>query len=208
MHAMKVYTDYEAEKFLSKYLPVARNQLVQRVEEIKIKLPFVLKIISKDALHKSEIRGVRIIHHPEEVESNFSALLSIAKEKKLQLDGILVQEYSKGMETIIGIKRDEVFGHVLMFGLGGIFTEVLEDIAIRKCPITYQDAGEMIDELKARKIFYGFRGQRVHLGFLKRMLVRASLIPLKLKELQELDINPFILGEHGGKVVDARMVVS
>ena len=100
----EVYTDYEAEQFLRKYLPVAKHQLVQRADEIKIKLPFVLKIISKDALHKSEINGVRILHQPSEVESNFSDLLKIAKEKRLKLDGILVQEYSKGIEAIIGIK--------------------------------------------------------------------------------------------------------
>jgi len=205
---MRVFTDYEAERFLSKHLPVAKNQLVQNVSQIKINLPFVLKIISKDALHKSEIHGVRIIQHQSEVEENFQDLLRIAKEKKLRLDGILVQEYSKGIETIIGIKNDEVFGHVLLFGLGGIYTEVLEDIAIRKCPITYGDAGEMVDELRARKIFYGFRGEKVNLQFLKRILVKASEIPGRYKQVQELDINPFMLVEHSGKVVDARMVVS
>lgn len=202
----EVYTDYQAEEFLMRYLPVAKHQLVQKVEEIKLKLPFVLKIISQDALHKSEIRGVRILQHASEVESNFNDLLRIAKEKKLKLDGILVQEYSKGIEVILGIKNDEVFGHVLLFGLGGIFTELLEDVSIRKCPISFQDAGEMIDELKAKKIFYGFRGSKVNLKFLKRVMVKVSLIPGKHPYLRELDINPFILQEKAGRVVDARIV--
>ena len=205
---MRVFTDYEAEQLLKKYLPVAKHQLVQKLDGVRMKPPLVLKIISKDALHKSEIHGVRIIQHQSEVEENFQDLLRIAKEKKLRLDGILVQEYSKGIETIIGIKNDGVFGHVLLFGLGGIYTEVLEDISIRKCPITYEDAGEMIDELKAKKIFYGFRGGKVNLQFLKRILVKASELPGRYKHIQELDINPFILGERAGKVVDARMVVS
>lgn len=189
-------------------MPVAKNQIVQNVSEIRIKPPFVLKIISRDALHKSEIKGVRILQHQSEVAENFQDLLRIAKQKRLRLDGIMVQEYSKGLEVIFGIKKDEVFGHVLLFGLGGVFTEVLEDIAIRKCPITLQDAEEMIDELKAKKIFYGYRNIGVDRRFLQKMLVRASQIPLRYPGIQELDINPFILSGKKGKVVDARMVVS
>jgi len=202
----KILTDYEAEKLISKYIPISKNQLVQDYEEIKIKVPLVMKIISPQALHKTDIGGVKIVKIQRNVGTDFDDLIAIAKKKKLKLDGIMVQKYYEGEQLIIGIKKDPVFGHVLLFGMGGIFTEVLEDTAIRKCPISKHDVNEMIEELKASKIFHGFRGRNLHIGKLKQALIRVSQIPKKYKNLLELDINPFILNEKEGVVVDARIV--
>ncbi|MCH7568607.1 MAG: acetate--CoA ligase family protein [Nanoarchaeota archaeon] len=202
----EVFNGYKSEKFLRKFIPVSKNQLVRRLRKIKIKPPLVLKIISKDALHKSDINGVRIIKTEAELEKNFLELLAISRRRKLKLDGIMVQEFYEGEQLIIGIKKDPTFNHVILFGLGGIFTEVLEDFSIRKCPINKEDAQEMIDELKAKKIFYGFRGKKLNLEVLKKTLVNVSKIPLKHKNIQELDINPFILNDKEGRVVDARIV--
>ena len=201
-----IYNDYKAEKFLSKFIPIAKNQLVKKAEDIKIKPPMVLKIISDQALHKSDIGGVRIIKREEDLQEEFNDLLKIAKRRLLKLDGILVQEFYEGEQLIIGIKKDPVFNHIILFGVGGIFTEVFNDTSIRKCPITKEDAQEMIDELRARKIFYGFRGKKLNIEFLKKILVKVSEIPLKHKKIEELDINPFILNDKSGKVVDARIV--
>ncbi|HIG52084.1 TPA: acyl-CoA synthetase, partial [Candidatus Pacearchaeota archaeon] len=159
-------------------------------------------------LHKTEINGVRIIKSNQELESNFKDLIKTANKKKIKLKGIMVQEFYKGEQLIIGIKKDPVFNHVILFGLGGIFTEVLDDISIRKCPITLQDAKEMISELKAKKIFEGFRGKKLNTNLLKKVLVEISKIPTNNKKIAELDINPFILNEKSGKVVDSRIIFS
>jgi len=202
----EVYTGFKAEKLLSKFVPVSKSQLVKKFEDIRIKPPLVLKIISFQAIHKSDIKGVRIVNSKEDVEPNFKDLLSIAKRKRLKIDGIMVQKFYEGEQLIIGIKKDPTFGHVILFGLGGIFTELLEDTSIRKCPINKHDAQEMIDELRSRKLFYGFRGKKLNTTLLKRTLIKVSEIPKKHKKIQELDINPFILNEKIGIVVDARIV--
>ncbi len=202
----KIFTGFAAEKFLSKYLSTSKNQLVHSAKEIKIKTPLVLKIISPDALHKSDIKGVRIIKNHSDIESEFNELIRIAKKRKLKLEGIMVQEFIEGEKLILGIKKDPTFNHIILFGLGGIFTEVLDDISTRKCPITISDADEMINELKASKIFHGFRGIKLNTDILKNTLVKLSKIPLKHKSISELDINPFILNEKSGIIVDARIV--
>ena len=201
-----IYTDYEAEKFLSKYIETAENQLVKKVEDIRIKTPLVLKIISPQALHKSDIGGVKIVRKQEDVEEAFHELLTIVKKRRIKLDGILAQKYIEGTKLIIGIKKDEVFGHIILFGLGGILTALFEDTSIRKCPIDKNDAQEMIDELSAKKLFYGFRGKKLTRELLKKTLVKISEIPGKNKKILEMDINPFILTEKRGVVVDARIV--
>lgn len=204
----EVWNEFKAEKFLSKYLDVAKSQLVRKFEEIKIKAPCVLKIVSDDALHKTEIGGVKIVKEQKNLESDFNSLLDIARKKKLKIEGILVHEFVSGQELIIGINKDEVFGHVIVFGVGGIFTEVLKDTSMRKCPITRKDAEEMIFELRAKKIFEGFRGRKLNLEVLKKTLVKVSEIPLKNKAIVEMDINPYILNEKTGKVADARIVLA
>lgn len=201
----EVFNGYQAEQFLKKFISISKSQLVKAHTEIKIKPPLVLKIISDQALHKTEIGGVKIIKTKQEIMPAFNELITKARKHKLDLKGILVQEFIEGEQLIIGINRDPVFGHIILFGLGGIFTEVLEDTSIRKCPITENDAQEMIDELKARKIFYGFRGKKLNLPALKKTLVQISKVPTKYKTLKEMDINPYILNEKTGVPVDARI---
>jgi len=209
---MKVFTEVEAEKLISKYLPVSKSKLVKNIKEAinstkKIKYPVALKIISKDALHKSDIGGVIFVYNEKELIKGFEKLEKISKKHKLKLDGIMVQEYFQGKQLVIGIKKDPSFGHAIMFGLGGVLVEVLKDVSFRICPITEKDAQEMIDELKAKQILYGFRGDKgVDIKLLKKILVKASKIPLKHKDITELDINPLIMTDKIGKVVDARIV--
>lgn len=203
----RVYTNYEAEKFLSKNkIPVSESQLVKRLSEIKIKPPLVLKIISQDALHKTEINGVRIVKDIHQLEKSYNDLMRISKSKNLRLEGIMVQKFVEGEQLIIGIKKDPVFNHVILFGLGGIFTEVLNDTSIRKCPIKKSDVKDMISELKSSRIFKEFRGKKLNTKFLEETLVNVSKIPSKNKKILELDINPFILNEKSGLVVDSRII--
>ena len=198
-----ILSAYESEKFLSKTVPVPESQLVDKLSEITIKAPLVLKILSSQAVHKTEIGGVRIVNHKDELFSSFEDLLAAAKKNKIKIDGILVQEFIEGQQLIIGIKKDSVFGHVIAFGLGGIFTELINDVSIRKCPITILEA----QELKSSKLFHGFRNIKLNTQLLKETLVTISKLPQKHKDIKELDINPFILNAKEGKAVDVRVVL-
>lgn len=210
---MKAYTEEKAEKFL-KTLPVAKSELVKDLRGAKkaakrIKFPLALKIISPKALHKTEIGGVVFAKNEEELEKGFSELIKKAKQKRLPLRGIYLQEFIEGKEVVIGIKRDHAFGHGIMFGIGGKYIELLRDVTFRVCPITEKEAGDMINELKYSKILTGFRGERpVNINILKSTLTKVSKIPIKHKKIEEMDINPFIINEKTGKIVDARIVFS
>lgn len=211
---MKTLTEPKAEQLLSKYLPIADGVLVKDAEEAKkfakkSKYPVILKLISPQALHKTEVEGIRKADSEEELEREFNELLSIAKKKRLKLEGILVQEYVKGTETIIGLKKDPTFGHVIVFGIGGVFVELLKDVSFRICPITDKDAESMIEELKAKKLLFGFRGAKpANIKALKNAIVSVSKIPQKHPEIEELDINPFMIDDKKGKVVDARIILN
>ncbi len=209
----EVWTEAKAEDFLQKYLDVAKHVLCRNQDDVlkasrRFSFPFVLKLSAKDLVHKSDIGAVAIVKHAEELETKLKLLMAAAQKHKLKLDGILVQEYVEGHQLIIGIKRDPTFGHCVMLGIGGIFVEVMKDVAFRVCPISEYDADEMINELKGKKILEGYRGGiKANISELKKILVKASQIPKRLPEIEELDINPLILNDKVGKVVDARIVV-
>jgi hypothetical protein len=204
----KTLTVDESLDFIGKYLQTARSYLVRDISEIRQTFPLVLKIVSPDAVHKTEFRGVRIVKDLSALNSEFNDLISIAKKHRLKIRGILVQEFIRGKEVIIGIKKDPSFGHVIMFGLGGIMVELLKDVSFRVCPISESDAGSMIDDLKGKGILAGFRGEpAVNLSLLKKILVKASYIPAKNPSIVELDINPLIINEKDAFVVDSRLVL-
>ncbi|MSR86016.1 hypothetical protein EXS74_01315, partial [Candidatus Woesearchaeota archaeon] len=152
-----VYTEDTTEDFLRAYIPVAKHLLTDSFDDAlqavkKLSFPAVLKIISPDALHKSDIKGVRFVKNFEELREQYQSLLDIVHKNKLRLKGILIQEYIEGTSVIIGLKKDVSFGHVLVFGIGGIYTELLKDVSFRVCPITLEDAEEMIQELQMKDL--------------------------------------------------------
>lgn len=208
-----MYTEEIAEDFLRAYVPVAKHMLADSFDSTekaarKIGFPLALKIISPDALHKSDIRGVRFVKNFEELTKEYEELLEIVEKKSLHCKGILIQEYIEGTYVLIGLKKDPTFGHALVFGIGGIYTEILKDVSFRVCPITLQDAEEMIQELQMKDLLLGYRGAKsVNLSLLKKTLVAVSRIPIKHQDIQEMDINPFVINTKKGFVVDARMVV-
>jgi len=203
---MKVLAEREAEEFLRKYVPVAKSALLKKSVKFR-KLPFVLKLSSVEALHKSDIGGVKVVRKRSEAGEAYNALLAIAKKKKLKKYGILMQEYVEGTEMIIGVKRDPSFGAVLMAGAGGTLVELIKDVSFRVCPITDGDAQQMLDELKTKKLLYGFRSRpKCNIAALKKMMVKVSQLAVKRK-IEELDINPVIVNAAGAKVVDARIVM-
>lgn len=210
----EVWTEARAEQYLSKHLPVAKSVFAKDADTAaraaqKLGYPAVLKIVSPDILHKTEFGGVKIAHDADELRQDFARLRAAAKRKRARFQGVLVQEFLEGTELIIGITRDPAFGHVIAFGLGGIYVELLKDVRFRVCPITAADAQEMIDELKGKRLLTGFRGQKPrNLKLLRDVLVKASRIPEKLPRLAEMDINPFLLGPRTGKVADARIILA
>ena len=203
----EVLNAYESQKFINKSLSVPQSQLVRKSSEISIKAPLVLKIVSEQAIHKTEIGGVKIIMHQSELSPGFDELIEIAKKNKIKTDGILVQEFLDGQQLIMGLKKDETFGHVIVFGVGGVFTELFKDVSIRKCPITKEDAQSMIDGLKSKELFQGFRNIKLNTEILKENLITLSHLPQKHKNIKELDINPYILNSRDGKAVDVRIVL-
>ncbi len=207
----KILTEEKAEALIKNHVPVAKSMMAKKLEQAaaasaKLKFPVVLKLISPKVIHKTEMNAVRFANSKEELVKEYNDLMKFASKKKLKPTGILVQELVKGQEVIIGIKDDPVFGHVLVFGIGGKFVELIRDVSFRACPITEKDAADMIDELKFKKVLFGIRGDKaVNMKLLKKILVGISRLPDKIKNIEEMDINPFIINNKNGKAVDARI---
>ena len=207
---MKVFLGKDAEKFL-KGLPIAKSFLIKNQKELikTKKFPIVMKIISPQAIHKTDIGGIKTVNNLQESQQTFNNFMKIAKSKRMKLTGILLQEYVKGREFIIGIKKDPTFGHVIMFGAGGIFVESLKDVTFRVCPISDKDADSMIGDLRNQWLISGTRGQKpIKTNLLKQILVKVSKLPQKYKKIEELDINPLMANEKEAKIVDSRCSIS
>ncbi len=177
--------------------------------------PVVLKLISPEVLHKSDFAAVVLgLRDAEAVKVSIDEISQRCRDHGHTIDGFLIEEMvSKGHEIVIGGYRDETFGPVMMFGLGGIFVEVLQDVTFRICPITEADAREMIQDLRGAALLKGARG-----GILvpDEVIVDALLavggeqgLFFELTDLiQELDINPLLANEQGVIALDARIVLS
>lgn len=206
---MEILIGQKAEKIASKHVTVAKSAMTTTPEQgvaaaNKMRFPVVLKLISPKAVHKTEINGVRVVGNLEDLRREYSDLRRIAEEKKMSLEGILVQEFVKGHELIIGLKNDPTFGPVIALGIGGKYVEVIKDVTFRACPIELAEAGKMIDELKYKDIVYGVRGEKSNIAALKKALVGISKLGATGK-VEELDINPFILNDKDGVAVDVRI---
>ena len=173
----------------------------------RVGYPVVLKIASPDVVHKSDSGGVRLnLRHPEEVRKAYREILGAYRFQ--HVIGVSVQRMAApGLEAIIGVTRDPNFGPVLMFGLGGIFVEVLKDVTFRVLPVTERDVEEMIREIKGYPLLKGHRGKSADLESLQRLLLQVSALVTTFPEIRELDLNPVFLYEKGCTVVDARMFI-
>ncbi|MBW2996096.1 acetate--CoA ligase family protein [Candidatus Woesearchaeota archaeon] len=209
--------DFQKEKkLLERYkLPFAKSDLASSPEKAlaiakKFGYPVAIKAISKDIIHKSDIGGVKVnIQNKEELTSAYNSMLTAIKKKspKAKIEGILIQKMESGVEVIIGMKRDPQFDAVVVFGLGGMFTEILKDVSFRIAPITKQEAEEMINEIKSSQILRGVRGSPpVKISALVDLLVKASRLAIENKKIQELDFNPVIVDEKTAVIVDVRIL--
>jgi len=198
----------ESMKLLEKYgIPVASFEIAESAEGAaaaseRLGFPAVMKIVSEEHTHKTDVGGVVVgLKSREEVVNAYNKLSKISGK-------VLVQKMVPGKEVIVGVKIDDVFGPAIMFGLGGIFVELFKDVSFRLCPIDEAEAEEMIRDTKASKILYGFRGSKpLDVEAIKDILVKTSRLAASEKNLESLDINPVMVSEKGAVAVDARILV-
>ena len=174
--------------------------------------PVVLKIASPDIVHKYDAGGVRLgLETPEQVEKAYDEILTKVAQKHPQasVEGISVQRTAPpGIEVIIGMSKDAQFGPVLMFGLGGVWVEILKDISLRIIPVTRKDAREMIREIKGYQLLTGYRDQEpVDVSKLEDFLLAISDFVEQNPTVKELDLNPRIAYRDGAVAVDARVIL-
>jgi acyl-CoA synthetase (NDP forming) len=177
--------------------------------------PLVVKVMSPDILHKSDAGGVKIgLHNAAEVAQAITAMASSPAIKSARVDGYLIEEMAPaGQEVVVGAVRDPDFGPMVMVGLGGIFVEVLADVAFRICPITRLDAAEMLAELKGAAILQGARGrkpvaQEAIIDVLLRIGGEDGLLMRHADDVKEADINPLIVSATGAVAADARFILT
>ena len=174
--------------------------------------PVALKVASPDIVHKSDAGGIRLgLETPEQVEQACDEILKAARQKYPRADvhGVSVQKMTDpGVEVIIGMNKDAQFGPVLMFGLGGVWVEILKDVSLRVIPVTRRDVGEMIKEIKGYKMLTGYRGlPAVDESKLEDMLLAVADFVTQYPVVKELDLNPVIAYSDGAIAVDARIVL-
>jgi len=207
-------TEYESKKLLARYgVPVTREFLVKDADAAaakaeKIGYPVALKGSGPELLHKTELDIIRLnLKNAGEVRRAFKEIKANAGDK---LKGVLVQELVKGQrELVIGLVRDPQFGPCVMFGLGGIYLEILRDVCFRVAPITEDDANQMMNEIKGRKILEPFRGMApADRKALAKALVGLGRLGMENDLVKEVDVNPLILTREGKPMaVDALVIL-
>ena len=179
-----------------------------------IGFPVVLKVASTQVPHKSDVGGVRLsLASSDEVTRAYDEIIASAKEKapdaSVQVVTVQPMAPSGGVEVIVGMTRDPQFGPVLMFGLGGIAVEILQDVAFRIAPLTKRDAREIVQEIKGYKLLTGYRNtQAVDLAALEELILKVSDLADTTPELGEMDLNPVMAYADGVIAVDARIVLT
>ncbi|MBW1702054.1 MAG: acetate--CoA ligase family protein [Deltaproteobacteria bacterium] len=206
-------SEHESKQVLAAYqIPVTREILVDDVKDLtaatqEIGYPLVLKACSSEIAHKTEKGLIKVdIRNNKEARAAFEEIMS---ETKGVEHGVLVQEMVKGKrELVIGLTRDAQFGPCVMFGLGGIFTEILKDISFRVAPLEKRDALEMMQDIKGHKILEDVRGmEAADLDMLADILIKVGQIGLENEKVKEIDINPVIISGSKPVAVDALVVL-
>jgi acyl-CoA synthetase (NDP forming) len=175
--------------------------------------PVVLKIVSPEIVHKTEVGGVIIgLSSSDAVESAYLRIIESVRSHRpdARIMGILVQKMApESTEIIVGAVNDPQFGHTILFGLGGVFVEILKDVAFRIAPLEERDAREMIHEIKGYSVLDGYRGfPPADQDAIVHVLLSASRLVMENPQIEQMDLNPTIVYEHGAMVADARMLLS
>lgn len=189
------------------------GSLVARSEDEAVKLfrstgsPVALKILSPEVIHKSDAGGVKLnLQNEDQVREAYRQIINSFRDKTVT--GISVQKMAKpGVEVIIGVTLDPTFGPVMMFGLGGIFVEVLKDVSFRSIPLSEYDAEDMIEEIRGYALLKGYRGSKADVPALRDLLLKISDLIIENPEIKEMDLNPVFVYPEGYRVVDARIIL-
>jgi acetate---CoA ligase (ADP-forming) len=199
-------------------IPLVEHRLVKDLAEAleaasAIGYPVALKTASPKIVHKTEMGGVVLaLKGPDELKEAISELESRIRKQVpgAEKDGFVLQRMaSGGLEVLLGAKRDPQFGPVIIFGTGGIYTELWKDIAYGLCPISREEAGLMIRKTRAYEIIKGFRGREpLDETLLVEMLLRLSRLMEEVPEIREMEINPFVVFPQGGAALDSRVIIA
>ena len=200
----------EAKSLIREYgKPTTKFQTItfsEDVSKISTDYPAAMKICSSKILHKTEVDGVILdIGDEKELITAYESLRSRFPEEKILIENM----EEGGLELIMGLIKDDSFGLSIMVGLGGVFTEVFEDVSFRVVPITRYDAEKMIGELKSSKVFNGYRDMKVDKTQAVDILLKLSKLGQDfMKHLSQMDLNPVLIREKDAVVVDAKMILS
>jgi hypothetical protein len=196
-----VFKEKEAEDFLEKHhFPVVARTFVRGKKELRsvaVSLGFPIVLKNTSLLHKTDKGGVVTHVTLETLDKSYSSVGSRS---------VLVQKQIFGVEVIVGLKKDPVFGHVVLCGSGGIYTEMLKDVAFRVCPLTRKDAESLLSEIRLDKVLHGARGKAYARNALLTLIMKLSDLTASHPEVIELDMNPVIVDKKHAIIVDARIV--
>jgi Acyl-CoA synthetase (NDP forming) len=178
----------------------------------RIGYPVVMKISSPHILHKTDVGGVKLnLTNEKAVYNAFVEITTNVKRimPEAYIEGVMVYEMvTGGKEVILGVSYDRTFGHMIMFGLGGIYVEVLKDVSFRIAPVNEEEAFDMINEVKASRILDGVRGEKPYdKEEIAKCIMRLSKLVNDFPEIKEVDVNPYLVMNNGGIGLDARIII-
>ena len=213
-----VLTEFESKKLLKEVgIPIVETRLAKTQKEAvllcqKIGFPVALKIVSPNVIHKSDAGGVKLsLNSVAQVRTAYREMMERVSQKypDAVIHGVSVQKMVRpGAEVIVGSSKDPQFGPVIMFGLGGIFVEVLKDVSFRIVPVRQRDAEEMIQEIKGYSLLQGYRGKEPSdIAALVEIILKLSQFMEENQQVKELELNPIFAYAEGALAVDARIIL-
>jgi acetyltransferase len=213
-----VMTEAEAKEMLANYdIPVVKNAIARNAGEAvefstQLGFPVVMKILSPDIIHKTDVGGVVLnVKTAEEAKKHYNQILNSVKKScpRANIHGIFIEpQVSKRYELLIGSKKDQIFGPVIVFGMGGVAVEVFKDTKVGLPPLNMSLAMHLIKDTKIYKLLKGYRHMPgVDLQAIQFLLYKFSYLLIDFPEIKELDINPFAVDERGGMVLDAKIIL-
>jgi acyl-CoA synthetase (NDP forming) len=213
-----ILTEFESKRLLKQVgIAVVETRLARSKKEAilisqKIGFPVALKIASPDVIHKSDSGGVKLgLYNLAQVRTAYSQIMDSVNQKypAAAIHGVSVQKMlPPGTEVIVGTSKDPQFGPVIMFGLGGIFVEVLKDVSFRIIPVDRRDAQEMVREIKGYSLLEGYRGREpANIPALVEMILKISNFVYETPRIKELDLNPIFVYKDRAVAVDARIIL-
>ena len=213
-----ILTEFESKELLRQVgIPVVETRLAKTEKEAvslsrKIGFPVALKIASPDVTHKTDSGGVRLsLNSVAEIKKAYREIIEAVRQQypKALIQGISVQKMVRpGTEVIVGTSKDPQFGPVMMFGLGGIFVEVLKDVSFRIIPVDRRDAQEMIEEIKGYPLLQGYRGKEpANIPALVEIILKISKLINENPQIKELELNPIFAYGDDALAVDARIIL-